>query len=54
MRDLKEHVHYEIQVKPADEVHNSVSLECKVCGKSYLLGWSKQIYLIGHDMLLLA
>ena len=42
VRDLKEHVHYEIQVKPADEVHNSVSLECKVCGKSYLLGWSKQ------------
>lgn len=41
VRDLKEHVHYEVKVKHADEVHSSASVECKLCGKSYSLGQGK-------------
>ena len=41
VRGLKDHVHYEIKVKVADEVHCSASGECKLCGKSYSLGQGK-------------
>ena len=41
VRDMKEHVHYEVKVKLADEVHSSASVECKLCGKSYSLGQGK-------------
>ena len=41
VRALKDHVHYEIKVKVADEVHCSASVECKLCGKRYSLGQGK-------------
>ena len=41
MRGLKEHVHYEVNVKLADEVHSSASVQCKLCGKSYSLSQGK-------------
>ena len=41
VRDLKEHIHYEVKVMVADEAHSSASIQCKLCGKRYSLGQGK-------------